>query len=81
MVLRHLPCSEMQFLSMPPENLLLEPSDMNHFFSRHELCTEDDGDLFFRVNSTRQLSPFYEEVSETALPQLDFTKRGRAPEH
>jgi len=32
----------MQFLSMPPENFLLEPIGMNHFLSRDELGTEDD---------------------------------------
>ena len=30
-VLRHLPCSEMEFLRAPPRDSLLEPIHVNHF--------------------------------------------------
>jgi hypothetical protein len=50
--LRDLPCSEMQFLSMPLENLLLEPIGMNYFLPRHELSTEDDREPLNRLIHT-----------------------------
>jgi hypothetical protein len=36
----------MQFLSMPLENLLLEPIGMNYFLPKHELSTQDDGEPY-----------------------------------
>jgi len=70
LVLRHLPCIEMQFLRVASGNSLLEPIRVNHFSPRYKLCTEDDREPFWSLLT--RLEAGIKKLTNSSIDQVQI---------